>query len=318
MYISPLGLTPDPCLRHEQTTTSSTTIYIANGLCGSGKTFISSDQIAKGILGGERFLIAGPTTQQSGQHADAIRAALHRMKPRSMATMLVTEINAETERRAVADGHQPTVAQMITSTAAAAPEGKGRAICITHAALANMPRKATPSGWHLIIDEAPASVIPAEVELPTLYLRAMRFVTDDRDGFRRLRADLDHLGEIKRDAEQQVRDLEGLRRKGDPDHKLDVEIARRRSIRDTLTDIFYKVKSGNWRILARQNALEADGRHRMKLRLPDTAYDEARADQHDRLAGHGRHRRAEVAVGDHHGRQHPPKLRRHHLAAAGL
>src|SRR5438270_832285 len=83
-----------------------------------------------------------------------------------------------------------------------------------------------------------ASVIPAEVELPTLYLRAMRFVTDDRDGRPRLRTDLDHLGEIKRDAEQQVRDLEGLRRNGDPDPKLDGEIARRRSIRDILTDIF--------------------------------------------------------------------------------
>lgn len=265
MYVSSKGVTPEPCLLHEQTTT---TVYIVNGLCGSGKTFISSDHIAQGILRGERFLIAGPTMRQSGQHADAIRVALHRMKPGSMAAaVLATEINAQTERRAIAAVHQPTVAQMITSTAAATPQGRGRALCITHAALANMPHNAMPKDWHLIIDEAPASVIPAEVELPTSYLKVMRFVVDDRDGLPRLRANRKYLGEIKQDAEQQMRDLEGLRREADPHNKLDHEITRRRSIRDTLTDIFYKVKSGNWRIIARQNALELDGRHRVKLRL---------------------------------------------------
>src|SRR3954452_10379726 len=85
--------------------TTAILVYLANGLCGSGKTYISSDRIAEGILRGERYLIAGPTTQQSRQHAEAIRAALHRLKPRSMAAMLVSEINAETERRAVADAH---------------------------------------------------------------------------------------------------------------------------------------------------------------------------------------------------------------------
>jgi hypothetical protein len=100
----------------------------------------------------------------------------------------------------------------------------------------------------------------------------MRFIIGDRDGHPRMRADLGHLGHIKQDAEQQVRNLEGPRRGAtDPDGILDHEIARRRSIRDTLTDLYYKLKSGNWRIIARRNALEADGPHRMKLRLHDTA-----------------------------------------------
>jgi hypothetical protein len=266
VYVSANGLAPDTCLRHDQTT--AILVYLANGLCGSGKTYISSDQIAEGVLRGERYLIAGPTTQQSGQHAEAIRAALHRLAPGRMAAALVSEINAETERRAVTDAHQPTVAQVITATAAATPEGRGRAICITHATLLNMPRKATPKGWHLVIDEAPAAVVPAEVELPTIYLRALRFVIDERDGHPRLRA---NLSQIKQQAEQQVRDLEGLRREmADPAGKLDREIARQRSIRDTLTDLYYKMRSGNWRVIVRQDALEPDGRHRMRLRLHDT------------------------------------------------
>src|SRR4051812_325250 len=271
--MSSTGLAPDPCLPHGQTTTLDTaiTVYLANGLCGSGKTYASADQIAEGILRGERHLIAGPTVQQSHQHAEAIRAALHRLKPGGMAVLLVSEINAETERCAI-DEHQSTVAQVITAAAAATPKGKGRALCITHAALLNMPRRATPKGWHLLIDEVPAAVVPAEVELPTLYLKALRFVLDDRDNLPRLRADLDLLVEIKRDAEQQVRDLEGLGREAaDPDGKLDREIARRRSIRNTLTDLYYKLKSGNWRILARRDALEPDGKHRLRLRLHDTA-----------------------------------------------
>jgi hypothetical protein len=270
MYLSANGLAPELCLRQEQTFT--TAVYIADGLCGSGKTFVSADEIAAGILRGERYLISGPTTQQSGQHAAAIRAALHRLKPRSRAAMLVSEINAETACRAIADAHQPTVAQVITTTAAATPEGCGRALCITHAALLNMPRKATPKGWHLLIDEANAAVVPAEVELPTIYLRVFQFMIDDRDGHPRMHADFGHLSQIKRDAEQQVRDLEGLRREAaDPDGMLDREIARRRSIRDTLTDLYYKLRSGNWRIIARRNSLEADGPQRLKLRLHDTA-----------------------------------------------
>src|SRR4051794_6647473 len=173
--MSSTGLAPDPCLPHGQTTTLNTaiTVYLANGLCGSGKTYASADQIAEGILRGERYLIAGPTVQQSRQHAEAIRAALHRLKTGGMAALLVAEVNAETERRAI-DEHQPSVAQVITATAAATPKGKGRALCITHAALLNMPRRATPKGWHLLIDEVPAAVVPAEVELPTLYLKALR------------------------------------------------------------------------------------------------------------------------------------------------
>ncbi|WP_043364486.1 hypothetical protein [Belnapia sp. F-4-1] len=273
MYVSSIGLAPDTCLPHGQTTTLNTAIsvYLANGLCGSGKTYASADQIAEGILRGERYLIAGPTVQQSRQHAEAIRAALHRLKLGGTAALLVVEVNAETERRAINE-HQPSVAQVITATAAATPKGRGRALCITHAALLNMPRRATPKGWHLLIDEVPAAAVPAEVELPTLYLKALRFVLDDRDNLPRLRADLDHLAEIKRDAEQQVRDLEGLGSgAADPDGTLDREIAQRRSIRDTLTDLYYKLKSGNWRILARRGALEPDGKHRLRLRLHDTA-----------------------------------------------
>ncbi len=88
--MSSTGLAPDPCLPHGQTTTFNTAIpvYLANGLCGSGKTYASADQIAEGILRGERYLIAGPTVQQSRQHAEAIRAALHRLKPGGMAALL--------------------------------------------------------------------------------------------------------------------------------------------------------------------------------------------------------------------------------------
>ena len=254
-----------------------------DGLCGSGKSTAAAEELADRILAGEHWLIAGPTAIQTRQFCADLQAALNRR--RDFAGCLVTQINSETVRSAADEDEQVTVAQRLAQELAAHKVAEvftpfknsngrriarnqririGRAIIITHAALFLLPHSAKPTGWHLLIDEAPAAIEAREVALPNSFLGGLHF--HEREGRMRMVADTSFLRQQLERVELTRRRLRQASRlsKQAGSHaeasRLMEEATRvRNATENPIREISRRVASGNWQIFVPREQVEPAG-----------------------------------------------------------
>lgn len=254
-----------------------------DGLCGSGKSTAAAEELADRILAGERWLIAGPTAIQTRQFCADLQAALNRRS--AFAGCLITQINSETVRSGADEDEQVTVAQRLAQEIAAHDTAEvftpfrnsrgrriardqrvqtGRAIIITHAALFLLPHSAKPTGWHLLIDEAPAAIEAREVALPNSFLGGLHF--HEREGRMRMVADTSFLRqqlervELTRRRLRQGSRLSKLARNHAEASRLMEEATRARNATENpIREISRRVASGNWQIFVPREQVEPAG-----------------------------------------------------------
>jgi hypothetical protein len=150
-------------------------VHVVDGLCAAGKSRAAIEEIAPRVLAGERFLIAGPTTDQCRQFAADLTQRLNALWPHS-GTARVHLVNSEDQGLANTSPRSlRSVQQTLAQTVECQPAGRGCAIIITHAALFATPRNDMFLAWHLLIDEAPPLVLAEEINLPNTAWKTLRF-----------------------------------------------------------------------------------------------------------------------------------------------
>jgi len=264
-------------------------IYIVNALCGAWKSSRAVAEIAACVLRGERYIIVGPTIAQTHQFAEALRAELVRRNKAAsesawklpLASLLVAEVNVDETRRAGKGETESTVRQLLKTTIAKSPEGKGRAILITHATLLLGRVSDLPMGWHLVIDEAPSVVISTEVILPKQVFSRLVFREDTLGRIRMIGDETIFRDELRRAGSARLA-ATAAANKAKIEGRFDEEEQSRKqamlildSIETPLRNMLPRITSGFWRLSAPRSLLEADGsagstrRYRLKLGASD-------------------------------------------------
>ena len=255
------------------------TVEVVNGLCGSGKSTAAVNVIADGVLRGERFLIAGPSISQSEQFACDLRSHLESI--RSRAGRRVVVVNGQTAEKLDRPGDP--VQRLLADAIAGFTPTSGCAVCITHATLLMLPRSPKLAGWTLVIDEAPACVLPEEIRLPNATLKGLRFFdAPPPDQPLRLHADKNALATalaaVKATRERLDAAADALAH-ADAVAAADLRSkahAVRRGEEESLLTLLRRVKTGHWLVVPRQGDLVPDGdvkgigRYRLRLSSGDT------------------------------------------------